>query len=252
MQESSLLLWTLIGMRVSGFVLINPILSRKGVPGIVKAGIIMALSVFLISYAPAEEIVVVSFVEYAVLLLKEFVVGYVVGFIVSLFQYVILFAGGITDFMMGLSMATIYDPQSNSSSALTATLLNYMFTLVFFAVDGHVALFRVLVTMHEIIPYHSLSINPDVTTTMLELFATCTLLGVQMAFPMIALELLGESGVGILMRTIPQINIFAINIQMKIIVGLLALLVLIGPFGDYINNLVLMMGEQIRAVLQIM
>ena len=212
----------------------------------------MTLSIFLISYSPSENVVIGSFIEYILLLLKEFVIGYFVGFIVSLFQYVVLFAGGITDFMMGLSMATIFDPQSNSSSALTATLLNYMFTLIFFAIDGHIALFRILITMREIIPYQSLSINPEVFPMMLELFATCTLLGVQMAFPMIALELLGEAGVGILMRTIPQINIFAINIQMKIIVGLLALIVLVGPFGDFINNLILTMVEQVKTVINIL
>ena len=87
---------------------------------------------------------------------------------------------------------------------------------------------------------------------MLELFAQCTLLGVQMAFPIIALELLGESGVGILMRTIPQINIFAINIQTKIIVGLLAVLFLVGPFVDFINKIILMMMEQINIVAGLM
>ena len=73
-----------------------------------------------------------------------------------------------------------------------------------------------------------------------------------MAFPIIALELLGESGVGILMRTIPQINIFAINIQTKIIVGLLAVLFLVGPFVDFINKIILMMMEQINIVAGLM
>ncbi len=248
-MEESILLWTLIIMRVSGFVLANPILSRKGIPGIVKSGIIMALSIFLISYGPSEEPVAASgMIEYMTLLLKEFVAGYLIGFVISLFQYIIVYAGGIMDFMMGMSMATIYDPQSNSSMALSATLLNYMFMLIFFVVDGHIALFRVFILMGDIVPYGSMTLKPEVFPMMIELFAQCTLLGVQMAFPLIALELLGEAGVGILMRTIPQINIFAINIQMKIIVGLLAILILVGPFGDFINKLILMMMEEIKNI----
>ena len=251
-MEQSILLWTLIIMRVSGFVLVNPILSRRGIPGIVKSGIIMALSIFLISYGGDQTVAAAGMVEYVFLLLKEFVIGYLIGFIVSLFQYIIMMAGGIIDYMMGLSMATVYDPQSGSSMALTASLLNYMFVLVLFAVDGHVALFRVLIMMREILPYGSFTINPNTLPMMLELFAQCTLLGVQMAFPIIALELLGESGVGILMRTIPQINIFAINIQTKIIVGLLAVLFLVGPFVDFINKIILMMMEQINIVAGLM
>lgn len=251
-MEATILLWTLILMRVSGFILINPIFSRKGIPGIVKAGIIMSLSLFLISYSGDETIVIGGFVEYSFLLLKEFVIGYCIGFIVSLFQYIIIYAGGIIDFMMGLSMATIFDPQSNSSMALTATLLNYMFVLIFFAIDGHIALFRLLIVMKEALPYGSFGLNPGIYPMMLELFAQCTLLGVQMAFPIIALELLAEAGVGILMRAIPQINIFAINIQMKIIVGLLAVLFLVGPFGDFIKKILLMMMDQINHLVSLM
>lgn len=252
MGQNDILLWTLIAMRVSGFILVNPILGRRGIPNIVKAGMIMVLSIFLVSYSPAENIAIASMIEYILLLLKEFAAGYLIGFIVSLFQYVVLYAGGITDFMMGLSMATIYDPQSNSSTALTGTFLNYMFTLIFFAIDGHIALFRILITMREVLPYGSLAFNPEVFPMMMELFVTCTLLGVQMAFPIIALELLGEAGVGILMRAIPQINIFAVNIQIKIIVGLIATLIMVAPFGDYINGLILTMVEQIKVLVSIL
>ena len=247
-METEILLWTLVIMRVSGFILANPIFSRRGIPNLVKSGIIMVLSIFLISYGDKEVLMVTGMVEYTVLLLKELVVGYLLGFIVSLFQYVIMYAGGIIDFMMGMSMATIYDPQSNSSMAITATLINYLFMLSFFVVDGHIALFRVLISMGNIIPYGSMTINSNVFPMFLELFAQCTLLGVQMAFPFIALELLGESGVGILMRTIPQINIFAVNIQMKIIMGLVALLFMVGPFGDFVNKLILMMVEQVNYI----
>ena len=70
-MEQSILLWTLIIMRVSGFVLVNPILSRRGIPGIVKSGIIMALSIFLISYGGDQTVAAAGMVEYVFLLLKE-------------------------------------------------------------------------------------------------------------------------------------------------------------------------------------
>lgn len=252
MTELDLVLWTLIGMRVTGFVLMNPILSRRGMPGIVRAGIVMVLSVFLITYQGGETVAVGSMLEYAVLLLKELTVGVVTGFVVSLFQYVVLFAGTVSDFMMGMSMATIYDPQSNSSAPLTATFLNYMFMLLFFAVNGHVALFHLLIDLREIIPYGSVTLNPDAFSLSVGLFASCTVLGLQMAFPILAVELLAEVGVGILMRTIPQINIFAINIQMKILVGLVALLILIMPFGDFTQSLIASMNRELRAVLALL
>lgn len=248
MAEREILLWSLIMMRVSGFILVNPIFGRRGIPGIVKAGLVMVLSLFLITLPSQEIIVIGSLTEYIVLLLKEFVLGYIVGFVVSLFQYVIVLAGGIIDFQMGLSMATIYDAQSNSSLALSATMLNIAFMLLFFAIDGHIALFRLLIDLREIVPYGKMAFHIETGSQILKLFAQCTLLGVQLAFPIIALEFIGEAGVGILMKTIPQINIFAVNIQMKIFIGLIALVFLILPMGDFIQKLILNMIEQIREV----
>ncbi|MDO4710768.1 MAG: flagellar biosynthetic protein FliR [Peptostreptococcaceae bacterium] len=247
-MQSEILLWSLIMMRVSGFILVDPILGRRGIPNIVKAGMIMVLTVFLISLPNRETVIVGSLLEYIVLLLKEFVVGYVIGFIISLFQYVIVLAGGVIDFQMGMSMATIYDAQSNSSLALTATMLNIMFMLIFFAIDGHIALFQLLIDLREVVPYGTLSWNILLNSMVLKIFVRCTLLGVQLAFPIIALEFIGEAGVGILMKTIPQINIFAVNIQTKIFIGLAAIVFLIAPMSDFVHKLILMMMEQIREV----
>ncbi|MDO5095072.1 MAG: flagellar biosynthetic protein FliR [Peptostreptococcaceae bacterium] len=252
MGQTDILLWTLISMRVSGFVLVNPIFGRRGIPNLVKAGLIMGLSIFLFTMPHQETIEVGSLLEYVVLLLKEFVLGYLIGFIVSLFQYIIVLAGGIIDFQMGLSMATIYDMQSNSSIALSATILNIMFMLIFFVMDGHHALFQLLIDLRKIVPYGTLSLSADASAHILKLFAECTLLGVQLAFPVIALELVGEAGVGILMKTIPQINIFAVNIQTKILIGLIAIVFLIAPMGDFIKELVLNMVEQLQTVVSLM
>ncbi len=251
-MQAQILLWSLIMMRVSGFVLINPIFGRRGIPGIVKAGLIMALSIFLFNLPNQEVVEVGSLLEYIVLLLKEFVIGYVVGFVISLFQYIIVLAGGVIDFQMGLSMATIYDAQSNSSLALSATMLNIMFMLVFFAIDGHIALFQMLINLRNIVPYGTMTWDPEASQYLLKLFAQCTLLGVQLAFPIIAMEFIGEIGVGILMKTIPQINIFAVNIQMKVFIGLSAIVLLIVPMGDFVHKIILEMIEQLKEVISLL
>jgi len=67
---------------------------------------------------------------------------------------------------------------------------------------------------------------------MLDIFRGCIVLGLQLAFPLIAMELLAEAAVGILMRMIPQINVFSVNFQVKIIVGLMMLVLMFGPMSD--------------------
>ena len=71
--------------------------------------------------------------------------------------------------------------------------------------------------------------------------------------PIIAMELVTEAAVGILMRMIPQINVFAVNFQLKILVGLMMLVYMFSPMADkvhvilrdmfvYMERLILMMG----------
>ncbi|MEG0369622.1 MAG: flagellar biosynthetic protein FliR, partial [Hungatella sp.] len=84
-----LLLFSLITMRVSGFILLNPIFGRKTIPTMVKAGFIMVLSVSMLTYTQGQGITVeiAGPLAYGILLLKEFLMGFVLGYVVSLFFY---------------------------------------------------------------------------------------------------------------------------------------------------------------------
>lgn len=62
----------------------------------------------------------------------------------------------------------------------------------------------------------------------------CTLLGIKLCMPILAAELMGQVGMGILMKVIPQINVFAINIELKVLVGTTLLFLLISPFSEFI------------------
>ena len=72
------------------------------------------------------------------------------------------------------------------------------------------------------------------TNLALELFVECTLLAVKMCMPVLAAELIGQLGMGVLMKVIPQINVFSINIELKVIIGLVMLLMLMAPFSEYL------------------
>lgn len=74
-------------------------------------------------------------------------------------------------------------------------------------------------------------------------------MGVRLAIPMIAAEFLVEIGVGILNKVVPQISIFVINIQMKLIVGLGLLVILFAPTGSFIENIMTTMMKTVQGIL---
>ncbi len=244
-----LTLFSLILMRMSGFVLLNPILGRKNIPAIIKAGIIFILTVAIFSYSDKQIIEMTNMVEYGFLLLKEFAAGYVLGYTVELFFFVISYAGFIMDFQMGLSMATVYDPQSNAQLPISGSIFQAYFVLLFFAVDGHLALMKILITSAEIVPYGGILITKGLAWHMIELFTQCIVMAVKFSFPILAAEFLVEIGAGILNKIVPQINIFVINIQLKVIVGLGLLVVLFSPLSEYLNGIITTMIKTLRGML---
>ena len=225
-DTAHLTLFSLILMRMSGFILFNPILGRRNIPAVVKAGFIFILTLLVYSSSGGDAFDIESPVEYAFLLLKEFGAGYVIGYVVELFFMVITFGGFVIDFQMGLSMANVYDPQSNAQIPVTGSLFQAYYMLLFFALDGHLALMRILLTSAEIVPYGGILITQTLAQRIIDIFLECIGMGIKFAMPIIAAEFLMEIGVGIMNKVVPQVSIFVINIQLKIIVGLMLLIIL--------------------------
>ena len=246
---AQLTLFSLILMRMSGFVLMNPILGRNNIPARVKAGFIFVLALTVYSSSMEEAFEIVSTVEFAFLLLKEFAAGYVVGYVMHLFFFIVSFAGYIIDYQMGLSMATVYDPQSNAQMPVTGSLLQTWLILLFFAVDGHLALMRILLTSAEIVPYGGIVVTEGLALRIIDIFLECVEMGLRLAMPMMAAEFLVEMGVGVLNKVVPQISIFVINIQMKLIVGIGLLVLLFAPTGEFIEKIMTTMMKSVGGIL---
>jgi len=231
---AQLTLFLFITVRVSGFILFNPILGRTNVPAMVQAGMILILSVYVISFTTQEVPIPNGMLELAVRLMLEIFLGFLLGMVVSFFFYIPQLAGSMIDTQMGMTMNQIYDAGSQANMSVTGTLLNALMMLLFFAANGHHTLIRIFMTSEQIVPYGQAVLTAPAASAMLEIFIECTVLGVKLCMPVLAAELIAQIGMGILMKVIPQINVFAINVELKVIIGLGLLFLLIAPFSEYL------------------
>ena len=212
--------------RISGFVLFSPILGRSNIPGYAKTGLILVLSVFVYGLGQPMPAPPGTVVELVVRLGVELIVGFVLGFVQA--------GGEIIDAQMGLTMAQIYDASSQANMSVTASLLNILFFLNFFAENGHYTLMRILLGSAEILPFGTAVLGEAAASYVAEVFFSSMLLAVKMALPILAAELLGELGMGILMKAIPQINAFVINMELKVIIGLILLFLFLTPLSEFL------------------
>ena len=115
------ILFALVFMRMTGAIALNPILGRSNIPNPVKGAMILVLSFLLyggtdgvLTHEPA------FMLEFGFMLIKELMVGFVIGFSMELSFAVVRFAAAVLDYIMGLSMAQTYDPQYNTQMTITS------------------------------------------------------------------------------------------------------------------------------------
>lgn len=225
-------LFLYILMRMSGFVIFSPVFARNGIPAIFQAGLIALLSLTVYYAYGGSAPVPDSLFVFAFRLLMELGVGFMVSIVMRFFFYIATQAGEIVDTQMGLSMAKAYDPSTGTTETVTSNMLSTLMLLLFFAENGHVTLLRLMLTSGEIVPFGTAVLGMGAADNVLQLFTECALLALKIGLPILGAELMGQFGMGILMKVIPQINVFTINIDLKIIIGLLMLLLLISPMSE--------------------
>ncbi len=251
MDWAQLYLFTLIFMRVTGFVLFNPILGRSSLPGLVRAGIVMVFSVFVLSTVGQAPTPPGSVLEFGLHLVLELGVGFVLGFVMQLFFMVIQVGGEVIDAQMGLTMAQVYDSSSQVNMTVTASLLNVLMVLLFFTENGHYTMLRIFLASDQVVPFGEAALGQAVASGVAEVFLSCMVLAIKLAFPILAAELLGELGMGILMKAIPQINAFVINIELKVIIGLVLLFLFLSPISEFLLGVEADMLEAMSQMLTI-
>ncbi|MEG0894260.1 MAG: flagellar biosynthetic protein FliR [Oscillospiraceae bacterium] len=239
----------MIFLRMSGCVLFNPIFGRKNIPPLVKVSLGIVFTLFVYNSVSIEPIVINNITVFIVTGVKELLVGFIIGFIMNLFLSTLIISGDLMDMQMGISMSKIYDPSSNVSMPLSASLVNAMMIVLFFLTNSHHTLIKIFMYSATAVPVGNFEINPDVFKQLALMLSQILVYSVKLAMPILAAELITEIGVGIMMKAVPQINVFVVNIQLKILIGFVLMLILAVPFANFTDRLFTLMFENINKTL---
>jgi flagellar biosynthetic protein FliR len=243
------LIFLLASCRTAGVIFFNPIFGRNSVPSIVKVGLSLAIAMFAVFELGTTQVIDYSAIEFIGAMLQGFIIGIVIGFIMTLFLSVFQLAGEVIDMQMGLSMASMYDPATKANISVTGNLLTAMYVLIFFISNAHLALFTVVIKSFQVIPLGLGQVSEQVAVFFIELMYYIFIYAVQVAIPILVTEIVSEFAVGILMRLVPNINVFVINIQIKIIIGLVVIFTIIPALASFMTKMNLLMMEKITQVL---
>lgn len=223
----------LILTRVTCFIFIAPFYGMSNTPNRIKIGLGVFVSILLAMSLPPHEIVYHSVEGYAVLVLKEAVTGFLIGFGAQICMLVTSFAGQIVDMDIGLSMATIFDPTTKEQISITGAFYQYMFMLMLITTGMYQYLLKALMETYELIPVSGAVFREDsLLQAMLSFISEYIVIGFRICLPVFIVILLMNVILGVLAKVSPQLNMFSVGIQIKILVGLSVLFLTVSMLPD--------------------
>ena len=220
----------LILARVSCFVFICPFFSMQNTPRRVRTALSIFISMLLYqAVTPAEAVVTGSVIEYAIVVIKESIAGLLIGFSVNICTTVFNFAGGIADMETGLRMVTLMDPATREQVSITGGIYNYTFSMILIASGMYRYLLGALADTYELIPVNHVNFNMQgLYETILVFLADYIMIGFRIILPIFATMMLLNAILGVMAKVSPQMNMFAVGIQLKVLTGLTILFLTVG------------------------
>ena len=235
--------------RTTGIFTFNPIFSRNNVPNNIKA--FMSVVFAVVMYASMGGTTAIpeytGIIGFAMILIKELLIGLVFGFFTNLIITVLLYAGEIMDTEIGLGMAKAYDPATGVTMPVFGNYYYYLFILYFFLINGHQTYLKLFSLSYQTIPvgWAFTDTTLDLIYIIVMYMGTVMELALKFAMPILAVELIVEFCMGIIMKAVPTIQIFVLNIHLKLIIGFITLLAAARPMSEFVENLFSILWENL-------
>jgi len=237
--EQYLPLFLLVFVRMTAFMVSAPIFSVQGVPNQFKIGFACLVSFISFFYIEVEGTVPLD-LTFAIYVVKEAIIGLILGFICELFFVAIRIAGGLMDLQMGFAMANVIDPKTGASVPITGQFKSILATLYFLSINGHHMLLRGIIASYETIPVDRMWISlgdDSVALTVIRFFSDMFVSAFLMAAPIVAALFLVDLALGIIAKSVPQFNIFVVGMPIKMIASFLLLIVVMPAFFLVLSGL---------------
>jgi flagellar biosynthetic protein FliR len=224
-------IFLLVFVRMTGLFVVAPIFGRKNMPTYFKIGFSFFTALILVNTTAVQPVQYDDNIPgYALLVIKEFIIGLSMGFVAYLTYNAIYIAGEIIDMQIGFGVVNVMDPISNIQVPITSNIYFIVSMLLFLSMNGHHMLISALFDSFSSLPPGKAVFKAEISDSIMDIFSTVLATGVRIAAPVVATVLILDIAMGTISRMVPQMNIFVIGMPLKIIAGLIIMAITIPLF----------------------
>lgn len=242
----------MIMVRVTCFIYIAPFFSTQNTPNRVKIGFGFFVSILLYYVTQPHAVLEYESVwDMATIILKEACAGLIIGLGANLCSSIVLFAGRVIDMEMGFAMANQMDPTTKENATLTGVYYQNLVMLLMMITGMYQYFISALAETFILIPVGKVQFHLDsLLNSFITFLGDYMLIGMRICLPIFCTIMLLNAILGILAKVAPQMNMFAVGIQLKVITGLSILFLTVGLLPNAANVIFAQMKRMIVAFVE--
>ncbi|MEM6908837.1 MAG: flagellar biosynthetic protein FliR [Pseudomonadota bacterium] len=215
----------LLSIRCGAALLAAPMIGGMTVPFQLRAMLGVAFSVFVAIWLPLPALPEMMSFAAILAVIQEVIIGMAMGFVLQIAFAVPLIAAEQIAGTMGLAIATSIDPTSGAQSGALGTYFGLILTLLFYAIGGHLLWFELLIESYRILPVGAFVFGELRAGAIVQFmgygFATAAAIGLPVVLVLLVVQLV----TGVISRSAPALNLFALGLPAGVFAGLAALIV---------------------------
>lgn len=226
-------------VRILALVASAPVIGNKQVPVHLKIGLSVLITIIVAPTLNIQPGIEPSSAVGIFILLQQLLAGLAMGFTMRLVFTAMDILGELSGLQMGLGFASFYDPQHASFSPVLAQFLGILIALIFLSMNGHLYMLAALAESFQAFPIGSAVPSALAMHTLVVWMGSIFSYALQFSLPLLGTLLLANLALGILARSAPQLNLFAVGFPITLALGFLALILSLpyfGPLLDQLNN----------------
>ncbi|EIC22149.1 flagellar biosynthetic protein FliR [Thiorhodovibrio frisius] len=243
------LIWPFV--RISAMLLVAPIFGARGVNARMRMGMGLLIAMVIAPQLPAPPLIDVLSMQGLVVAMQQVLIGIAMGFVLQMVFSALTQAGESVALSMGLGFASVVDPAAGVQVPIVSQFFVIIATLLFLAMNGHLVLLEMLLLSFSSMPIGDGGLTPDDFWTLLNFGTTMFGGALLIALPAVAGLLMVNLAMGVVARTAPQLNIFAVGFPVMMLAGFVLLSILLPSVFARLGELMTLGFELIQRLIRL-
>ncbi len=252
-SQDSVIAFTLVLLRVGSLVGTMPLFGEGIVPVRAKVGLSLLIALLLFpTVSPGLPAVPEPSIPLLFRMVSEILIGVTLGFAARLVFAAAQVAGEMIGFKIGFSVANVIDPISSIQISLIGQFQYLLAVLIFLVTNSHHVFFAAIADSFRIVPLFTFHLSGDLMKIILDLSRDMFVLAVKICIPVVAAIMFTNVGLGIVARTVPQINVLIVGFPLQIMIGLVFFGLSMPLFASLLQQAFGRLGHSVYSLLKVM